>query len=362
MLLLISQLAGAVGDICVTCQKEIRFSVYTREDKVTHTRKFLCSDCLALPDCCYLCSIPVRKDFSRLPDGRVICQRDGGTVVLDDRAAAEICDQVKKDLDRQFVRFLTLPEDQVSVQLMDRIKLLELYKIIGNDYSCPNTLGCTETKFRAGKRFYEISLLSGQPRENLMTTCVHEYAHTWINENVPAPRRVRLGKDAVEGFCELLSYLFAEQQGLPTAQSNILANYYTRGQIQLFIAAQQQYGLPDIVDWMKSGEDRLLMREDLSRVRRLGEAPKPEPTAATRPKLASPAPGPKLPDRLTLQGIVWSKTQPMATINGNNFSLNQEQTLALSAGKIAVRCLEIRPTAVVLKTNNAAEPLLLELK
>lgn len=266
---LISKPVFAVGDICVTCQKEIRFSVYTREDKVTHTRKFLCSDCLALPDCCYLCSIPVAKDFTRLNDGRVICKRDVSSVVLDDREAGQICDQVRKDLDRQFSRFLAMPDTHTTVQLMDRVKLLELYKVIGNDYSCPNTLGCTETKSQDGRTSYEISILSGQPRENLITTCVHEYAHTWIYENVPPWRRKRIGKDAVEGFCELLSFLFAEQQGLQNAQSNILGNFYTRGQIHLFIAAQRQYGLEDAIDWMKFGEDPLLRRDDLSRIRNL---------------------------------------------------------------------------------------------
>lgn len=358
--------AWAVGDLCVTCQKEIRFTVYTREDKVSRTQKFLCSDCLALSDRCYLCSLPVLKDFTRLTDGRTICKRDLATVILDDREAARICDQVKKDLDRQLVRFLAIPEDNVTVQLMDRVKLLELYRIIGNDYSCPNTLGCTETKTHEGQRRYEISILSGQPREDLMTTCVHEYAHTWINENVSATRRKRIGKDSVEGFCELLSYLFAEQQGLNQARSNILANYYTRGQIHLFIAAHQQYGLQDIVDWMKFGDDRQLLREDLSRVRRLADPPKPKqafpaPVAASR-HFTNSSPAAPLPEKLVLQGIVWSKTQPTATVNGRNFDLNQEVTLPLRDGPVTIRCLEIRPTAVVLQTNKALDHLILELK
>lgn len=52
----------------------------------------------------------------------------------------------------------------------------------------------------------------------------------------------------------------------------------------------------------------------------------------------------------------------MATINGKNFDLNQEASLALRNGSVQVRCLEIRPTAVLLQTNSAAELLLLKLK
>lgn len=358
-------LAFAASDVCGCCQKEIRGDVYTREDKVSHVRRFLCSDCLKLADTCYLCGMPVLKDFTRLPDGRVICKRDVGAVVLDDREAAGICDQVKKNLDRQFIRFITIPENNVTVQLMDRVRLQELYKVIGNDFSCPNTLGCTETKTNAGRRAFEISILSGQPREDVMTTCVHEYAHTWIIENLPPARKKKIGKDAVEGFCELLAFLFAEEQGLQAAQTNILANHYTRGQVQLFIAACRQYGFADIVDWMKSGDDPLLRRDDLSRVRRLEEratqkiTTSSRPTANRSPIVSAP---PQLPTKLVLQGIVWSKTQPMATVSGRNFDLNQEAVLQLRDGPVTVRCLEIHPASVVLQTNNAAERLVLELK
>jgi hypothetical protein len=356
----------AAGDICFTCQKEIRFTVYTWTDKVTRTKVMLCGDCTELPDNCYLCSMPLLKGATTLPDGRAICKRDLRSVVLDEQQALQICEQVKQDLDRLLIRFLTIPETNVTIQLMDRVRLQELFKVIGNDYTCPNALGCTEAKTNDGHRTFEISLLSGLPKEDLMTTCVHEYAHTWIIENVPARRQKTIGKDAVEGFCELLSYLFAEQQGLHLGKSNILANHYTRGQIHLFIAAHQQYGLQDIVDWMKAGDDRLLLRSDLSRVRRLADrpalapVPKVAPTVTTNPPVAVVPP--KLPEKLVLQGIVWSKTQPMATISGRNFDVNQELVLQLRDGPITVRCLEICPTAVVLQTNQAPDHLVLELK
>lgn len=240
--------ASAGGDICYTCQQQIRLTVYSRLDQVTRAKVMLCSDCRDLPDDCYLCGLPVLRDFTRLPDGRVICKRDVRSVILDEKQAGEICEQVKRDLDRLLIRFLTLPETNVTVQLMDRVRLQEIYRVIGNDYSCPNTLGCTETKTNNGQRVFEISILSGQFKEDLMTTCVHEYTHAWIFENVPPARLKTLGKSAVEGFCELLSYLFAEQQGLLVGKSNILANHYTRGQVHLFIAANQAYGLADVVD------------------------------------------------------------------------------------------------------------------
>ncbi len=366
--ILVAQLSEAAGDRCAVCQKEIRFTIYTWTDKVTRMKLLLCGACVELPDNCYLCSVPLLKNFTTLPDGRMICRRDVGSVVLDDQEAAVICEKVKEDLDRQFIRFITIPATNVTLQLMDRVKLQELFKIIGNDFTCPNTLGCTETLTNGGQRSFAISILSGQPREDVMTTCVHEYAHTWILENVPPARLKKIGKDAVEGFCELLSYLFAEQQGLAAGKSNILANYYTRGQIHLFIEANQRYGFADIVDWMRSGADPLLRSDDLRRVRQLEDVSLPTITNTTtnhskpaRP-LALEAPIAPRPPHLILQGIIWSKTQPMATISGRNFDLNQEATVLLRDGPVTVRCLEIHPASVVLQTNHAPERLELKLK
>jgi hypothetical protein len=375
LILVFASPARAAGDLCAVCEKEIRFTVYTREDQITHELRFLCGDCRKLSEVCYLCGLPVLRGFIKLPDGRAICEREARTAVLDEAQALTICEQVREDMDRQFLRFLQFPQTNVTVQLMDRVRLQELYKIIGNDFSCPNTLGCTETKSRAGRPVFTISLLAALPKETLMTTCIHEYAHTWVIENVPPARQRTLGKDAVEGFCELLAYLFAEQHGLMQAKSNLVANHYTRGQIHLFVATHQQYGLGDIVDWMKSGEDQLLQRDDLSRVRRLQaydqawsmnnrSAARPSNRIPAKSKMASkvPSAAPQLPDKLILQGIIWSKTQPVATINGRNFSLNQETELLLRDGTLLVRCLEIEPNAVVLQTNNALERLVLRLK
>ena len=349
----VGQMAFAAGDVCVVCQKEIRFKVYLREDRLNRTRCFLCEDCLKLPDNCYLCGLPVLKDFTRLADGRVICKRDISSVILDDKEASLICDQVKEDLDRQLVRFIAIPATNVTVQFMDRVRLQELYKIIGNDFSCPNTLGCTETKIKAGRRVFEISLLSGQLRENLMTTCVHEYAHTWITENVQPARRKKISKDAVEGFCELLSYLFAEQQGLRVAQADILANHYTRGQIHLFIEAQRQFGLNEIVDWMQSGTDAYLITNNLAGVRRL-DTPKtvktvPPPIYATHPE---PESG---PTTFVLNGITWSPTRPMAMINHRNFEVNDEVKVPLGKTNVLVRCLTIRQDSVTIQVVGTGE-------
>ena len=337
-------LSAWASDPCAVCGKEIEDTVTTWEDKVAGVRKRLCVKCTELPNACFLCSLPVLRNYLTLPDGRTFCERDARTVVLADSEAAEICEKVKADLDRQFSRFITFPSTNVTVELMDRVKIQELYKVVGNDYSCPNMQGCTETKTNGHQLSFRISLLSGVPRELLNATCVHEHAHTWLKENLPGSRAQQIGPDAIEGFCELVSYLFVDAQNLESARASILGNFYTRGQIHLFREAERRFGFNEIVDWMRSGEDELLRTNELDRVRLLVAAPPVKPPA--RVVLAPvTAPLPAL-DKLVLQGITWSRTRPIAMINGRNFERNEEGKVRLSSGEVTIRCLAIREDEV----------------
>jgi hypothetical protein len=357
-------LAGAVGtagaaELCEVCGDQVVGTIYSRDDEITGRKKHFCRRCGDLPTVCYLCSIPVMRDFQTLPDGRILCARDGRSVVLDDGAALKICEQVKVDLDRQFSRFITFPDTNVTLELMDRISLQELYKVVGKDYSCPNTFGYTRPETNAHGYDFEISLLSGLPRQELQTTCVHEHTHTWLIENLPEPRAKQIGKDAIEGFCELVSFLFAEAQGLHSARSNILGNLYTRGQIHLFIEAERQFGFNEIVDWMKFGEDALLITNELARVR---EVILPASTnAPANPVFFAPAAAAPSFARLVLQGISWSKTRPMAMVNGRNFEPKEEAKVRIGDTNVLIRCLEIRPGAVVVQIGGVGEPFTLKL-
>ena len=235
---------------------------------------------------------------------------------------------------------------------MDRVNIQELYKIVGNDYACPKMQGCIETKTNGPQLGFRISLLSGLPRDLLKVTCVHEYRHTWLTENLPARRARQIGPDAVEGLCELVSYLFADAQNLQSARVSILGNFYTRGQIHLFREAERRFGFNEIVEWMKSGENELLRTSELDRVRLLLPAPAVKPSA--RVVFAAAAAPPPAPDKLVLQGITWSRTRPIAMINGRNFERNEEGKVRLNSGEVTIRCLAIREDevdAILIGTN-----------
>ena len=94
---------------CAICGAPFGDMIYLVTDKVTNEKKQICHTCSTWPDVCYVCGLPVRKDFIKLSDGRFLCARDAKTAVLNDAEAKRICAEVKNDLDRLFIRFTIFP-------------------------------------------------------------------------------------------------------------------------------------------------------------------------------------------------------------------------------------------------------------
>jgi len=358
---------GAVlaGDRCEVCGKDIEGTVYMWEDKIAHDRKRICHKCIELSTVCYLCSMPVLRNYISLPDGRVLCKRDGRTVVLSDQEAAQTCEALRETMERHFIRFIIFPETNVTIELIDRSKIQELFKVVGNDYTCPNVWGCTEAKTNEHQVTYHISLLSGLPREVLQSTFVHECAHTWIMENVSKSRQEKMDKDALEGFCELLAFLMMTVQNNEAAKATILSNAYTRGQIDLFIAAEERFGFNEIVEWMKYGADDNLISDNLVRVRQLEplakadrELPSVSATSGSKAKPAVNLAGPAtalLPDRITLRGISGTAARRYAIINDRTFAIMESAMIKLATTNLQVRCLEIGTNSVLIRIENTGE-------
>src|SRR6185503_15079644 len=157
-------------------------------------------------------------------------------------------------LDRLFSRFTSFPAN-LRVAIVDRIDLVNLFRMPGNDYECPNVLGYFRAATNHHQRVYEISVLSALRLPQLKETCAHEYTHAWVFENVPAKRKSPLSRDAEEGFCELVGYLLMDSENEEEQKQALLRNDYTHGQINLFVDAEKRFGFNEIVDWMKYGVD-----------------------------------------------------------------------------------------------------------
>jgi len=254
---------------------------------------------------------------------------------------------VKDDLDRLFSRFLSFPTD-VDVTVLDRVDVASMFNTEGNAFESPDLLGCTRPETVNGRTRYKIGLLIGMPLAQLKETCAHEYSHAWVGENVPKERRARLGRDAEEGFCELVGYLLMDSQHEEVEKKRVLQNHYTRGQIDLFIEAEQRFGFDEVLDWMKYGVASQLEAGHVDEIRDV-QIPSAKTVASSRVafpgtnKAASkPAPA---PTTIKLEGILWGN-RPVAIINGHSFLANDLEQVQLGNTNVTIRCLEIREKSV----------------
>jgi hypothetical protein len=359
---LLPQTVAAVGEHCVACNVEITGSVYVGTDEITGGKVMVCSNCLVLPRC-FLCGVPVKNNSTMLPDGRSLCARDAKSVVLDAAETRRICAQINDDLNRTFSRFATFPAN-VDVDVIDRIDTLTIFHQTGFDFESPNLLGCIRP-VDGGQRYW-MQLMAGQLPAGLKATCAHEFTHAWCGDNVPADRRKRLARDAEEGFCEMTAYLLMDAQHEEEQKKAILRNHYTRGQVFLFLEAEQRYGFDQILDWMKYGNTGRLEPGKLEAIRDVTvTAAKPVPAVARVAKTNlssamsaptnSPPVAPLANEGFRLEGISWG-AKPLAIINGHTFAPDETAKVKCGSASMVIRCVGIGKNSVrVRETESGTE-------
>ena len=334
---------AARADVCAICGQEIRGTVYFVTDKTTGQQVEVCSDCIKLPRC-FICGLPV-KDGVQLPDGRWLCARDAKTAVLDVDDVQRTFADVQDDLDKDFARFTSFPTN-VDVTVIDRIDVDTMFDTGGHAYESPDVLGITQPYETNNVKRYHIGLLTGQPVAQLREVCAHELSHAWVGENVPAERHARIDRDAEEGFCEMMGWLLSDADGQEDEKKRVMENTYTRGQVKLFVEAEQQYGLDEILDWMQYGVDSRLEEGQLEHVRDVKMPASAHAAAYTANPVRFVAPVRAVaPATLQLQGIMWSSL-PSAIINGQSFFEGDEYSVRVGSGKKTIRCVKIENNVV----------------
>jgi hypothetical protein len=341
---------------CAICGKDPGEVIYVVEDKVTHKKVDTCESCQKGLPTCYLCGLPASTNapgIRQLEDGRTACARDAKTAVFDKDEVLRIFNEALERIERTYARFTSFPETNITAEMVDRINLQQLLTTPGNDYHCPNILGYTHTTTNQSQVEHRISLMSGLPMGSLQAVCAHELAHAWIAENVPSSREPALDRDAQEGFCELIAYLYADSLGDEREKALLLENAYTRGQVHLFIAATAQFGINDVLDWMRFGMDARLVESELARVRNVQPAPT---TIKESPSLnivgAEPQP---VPEKLLLKAILWDAKRPTALINNCTLGCGEQAVVKVGTKTVTVRCLAIRTNSVRIQLDGSLE-------
>ncbi len=332
---------AAWADVCAICGQEIHGTVYLITDQVTGEQVEICSNCIQLPRC-YVCGLPVKDGGTQLPDGRWLCARDAKDAVMDANEVDNIFDGAHDDLDRLFSRYTSFPTN-VDVSAIDQVDV----DSVMNNNAAENSevLGYTQP-YRAddGRKRYKIGLLTGQSAAQLREVCAHELSHAWVGENVPGERHARIARDAEEGFCEMMGYLLMDSQGEEGEKKRVLANTYTRGQVNLFIEAEQEYGFDAILDWMQYGTTDRLEEGHLDEVRDV-QMPTTTVTVSAPVENTQATALYVAPKTIQLQGILWGGL-PSAIINGHSFFVGDEFKVSVGGAKVTIRCLNIEKNSV----------------
>lgn len=345
--------ACVYAEKCAVCGEEITSeTIYVFTDEVTHEKKHVCYDCSIIPDVCFVCGMPVKKEAVKLQDGRVLCSRDVKDAVMDADEAKRMFREVADQLDRLLSRFTSFPTN-VNLAVVDRVNLEALFKVPGNDVDCPDILGYFQMKTNHQRVRYDINLMSALPRAQLKSTCAHELSHAWIAENVSVKRRESLDADAKEGFCELVAYLLMDSQNESEEMKSILQNNYTRGQIELFIAAERAHGFNDVLDWMRWGTDGKLDEDSPNRVREV-EIPRAKTAVVTSVPVYLNQPI-SAPETLMLKGISGGKGHELAMINDQSLAVGESAKVHVGGTNILVKCLEIRDGSVRIRVVGSGE-------
>jgi len=342
--------AGAEdSNICVICQQTIKDKVYLIKSPKFREKQSVCEACAKLDTWCATCNLPVKTNYLKLEDGRLLCEADTKTAVFSEAAAREIFEAVTRDLVRMLSGLGVAPERNIEVALVDEHQLEKLYRSELSDRERTAILGLARTRASKTNEFeHSVFLVNGLSPALLAAVAAHEYTHAWLNENIDKDRFRHLEDDTKEGFCELLAYKLMVQRNEEMETNAILANKYTKGQIDALIKAEQDYQLYQVVKWLKRGVDDRIALTNTARLLVLED--EPALTLSWPVALAT-----KVPVQLTLKGISGSGQRRFALINDRTLERNEEARVRVGNSNLTVRCLEIRDSSVFLHDTAAAE-------
>jgi hypothetical protein len=349
--LLPSKPEARANETCHICGSRLGLNVYLFTPRGKDQKVQACADCATLTTSCFICGLPVAKGYMRLADGRILCADDTKTAVLEQDLAEKIFDDVKREIQSMLAQLGSLPHHNIALHLEAKARL---DKTGGNLISAHDDrllMGLTRTRSdENGKLQHDVHLLYGLTRERLMVVAAHEYAHTWLHENI----RRKLNDATVEGFCDWIAYRIVS--GKHAEETRVLmASDYSQGQLQAFVAAEKEHGFYHVMQWVKYGIDPELDIEALDRTLVLREK-RPANVAAAEPVFLSPPPPPRVaPTNLVLKGLSGSRARRFALINDCTLQVNEEAKVRLGDSNVVVRCLQIFDDAVVVKVAHENE-------
>ncbi|MFN7138572.1 MAG: ImmA/IrrE family metallo-endopeptidase [Limisphaerales bacterium] len=341
-------------------------------------KKRVCYSCMEYAPRCFVCKLPSARNSRFVEDKRLFCDRDLQSALFAYNEMDRLAHQTTLDLNRLFWRFnMNFAASNLTVSMVSSATLYDLLQEPFHPQRA-STCGLTvtrcydaegnEVKFRerhkkpAGTPLryeHEVYVASGFPLQKMRAILAHELAHVWLHENLPFERANNIDRHTEEAFCELVAYHLMDQENVVNVKAGIRKNLYTMGQQNILIEVESNHGFNRILEWFFKGTGRRLNNVD--QVREINEAretaskpaqPVPAAPAEAAHLAAPPKPAP-LPETVLLKGIFLGRHKS-ALVNNVTLSEGEEQMVRLATGLMPVKCVEIRPTSVILAVNGEA--------
>lgn len=83
----------------------------------------------------------------------------------------------------------------------------------------------------------------------------------------------------------------------------------------------------------------------------------PLSTRQAIPQIVTNAPVAFSAASFVLKGVDWSEHHPLALVNNRTLAAGEDAEVTTASGKVKIRCLEIRPTSVILRIPTQSDPL-----
>ncbi|KAF0174172.1 MAG: Uncharacterized protein FD161_3657 [Limisphaerales bacterium] len=331
---------------CVVCAKPIT-GKYFVHNQTNH----ICADCEKLPTHCSVCRLPVKDDYTKTADGRLICKRDLPNVVLAEEDGRKLFTQARADLRELSDGALELRSTQVNVQMLFNLDFADSRNTT-NSGGAMHRLGFSLSRPQGDGFAHNVVLLSGQTRTATLSTSAHEFGHLWLTENLKPARK--LDPDTREALCELFAFKLAARRNDTNETARIKANPYTKGVILNALEFEARESLLGVVRWVRDGtEEKLPAATGITAA--VAATPTPEPLRELRPP---PPPATKL----ELRSLLRTSKRTVAVINGERFERGSELSMLIDGKRHLVRMEEAQENAVVVSVDGVKQTLRLGAK
>ncbi len=326
---------------CIVCNKGPLVGTIWK-----HPHGTICPDCVKRDIKCDICSLPIRDNYLKTKDGRYICKFEKDDVVVDEKQANVI-------FDRAVDRVLYISRRQMKLRgPKPGVKLFDID--YWNQGSNMRRGGFSQTRQVGNRYTHNVILLSGQPMDELVSVCAHEYTHLWINENKKPNRDIE--GDTIEGICELVAYKVCEAAGFTNQLERIKKNPYTKGRILTMLEADKQFGFFKVLDWVRNGRNPTVTLHNQGSTARTTSPP-----MARTPTRSTPAPRPPITSSsgssatrgLRLTSISRTARGYRAQINGVMFYRGDLKRVTINGRPANVQCLQVTGNSASISVNRS---------